>query len=259
MTEGPGHPKVLLPEPARLVSTGNVDSCAVLQSGALTCWGRGTASLGYASAGNRSLPTSNVDVGGPVLTVGSGVGTTCAVIEGGFVRCWGDNDSGILGYAHDETIGLNETPAQAAGLVAANGRPLGGNVALGGGGVVQVEVNTDSGHVCVRFSGGAVRCWGNNDAGSLGYGHELDIGDDETPAQAASFGPDQLGGDVQFGRGVLALASGGRCAVLNDCSVSCWGRNSVAQLGMPELFPDGTPTLTPADVVSQGIGPVSIE
>lgn len=249
---------IALSEPVRLISTGSVDTCALLESGALTCWGRGGAPLGYASAGNRPAPLDSVDVGGRVLFTSSGTGTTCAVIEGGFVRCWGDADM-KLGYAHEDDVGLTETPAQAASLRATNGRPLGGNIALGGGGVVQVEVNIDSGHVCARFSGGAVRCWGDNNGGSLGYGHEEDIGDDETPAQAAQIGPNQLGGDVPLGRGALALAAGGRCAVLNDRSVICWGRNRTGQLGMPELFDDGTPDVTPAELIASGVGPVRIE
>jgi alpha-tubulin suppressor-like RCC1 family protein len=248
-----------LTEPARMVSTGSADSCALLASGALTCWGRGGAALGYASAGDRPNPVGNVDVGGAVSFVSSGTGSTCAVIEGGFVRCWGEADEGKLGYAHPDDIGLVETPGQAAVLVASNGRALGGNIQLGGGGVVQVEVNIDSGHTCARFSGGAVRCWGDNDSGSLGYGHDVNIGDDETPAQAAQLGPDQLGGDVPLGRGALALAAGGRCAVLNDRSVICWGRNTTGQLGMPALFDAGTPDVTPAALIASGIGPVRIE
>jgi alpha-tubulin suppressor-like RCC1 family protein len=250
---------VELSEPARLVSTGSADACAVLASGGLTCWGRGGAALGYASAGNRRAPLDNVDVGAPVVSVSAGSNTTCAIIEGGFVRCWGTGASGKLGYAHPDDIGLTQTPAQAASLLASNGRPLGGNVPLGGGGVVQVEVNFDSGHVCVRFTGGAVRCWGDNRSGSLGYGHEENIGDDETPAQAAQLGPNQLGGDVPLGRSALALAAGGRCAVLNDRSVICWGRNSFGQLGMPALFDAGTPDVTPAELLASGIGPVRIE
>lgn len=248
-----------LSEPARYVKAGTSTSCAILESGALTCWGNGrTGALGYAEAGLRLAPSGNVDVGAPVIDVAIG-GFTCVVIQGGFVRCWGDNDEGGLGYGHTLPIGLTETPAQAATLLTPAGQPLGGNVQLGGGGVAQVEVNTDSGHACARFAGGSVRCWGDNDSGSLGYGHEEDIGDDETPAQAAMVRPGQLGGDVPFGRSVLALASGGRCAVLNDRSVICWGRNTQGQLGMPALYPDGTPSLTPQELIEQGIGPVSVE
>lgn len=247
---------------ATFVSAGTGSTCAILEGGGLTCWGGGqNGTLGYGEGGNRLSPGGNVDVGGAVSHVTSAGQVTCAVITGGFVRCWGGaREEGMLGYGHTDDIGLTETPAQAATLLAANGRPLGGNIALGGGGVVQVEASLDSGHVCVRFAGGAVRCWGTNSAGSLGYGHLEVIGDDETPAEAAQLRPGQLGGDVPFGRTVLALATGGRCAVLSgDRDVICWGRNTQGQLGMPALYPDGTPDLTPQELIEQGIGPVSVE
>lgn len=254
-------PAALLTERASYVTAGTSGTCAILEGGGLTCWGGGqNGTLGYAESGNRLAPGANVDVGGAVSYVTAAGQVTCAVITGGFVRCWGGaRVEGVLGYGHTDDIGLTETPAQAATLLAANGRPLGGNVQLGGGGVVQVETSLDTGHVCARFAGGAVRCWGNNEAGTLGYGHEEVIGDDETPAEAAQLRPDRLGGDVPFGRTVLALATGGRCAVLNDRSVICWGRNTQGQLGMPALYPDGTPDLTPQELIEQGIGPVSVE
>ncbi len=245
---------------AMQVSCGSTFSCAVLGDGGLTCWGNGQFGvLGYGEASDRFEPLGPVDVGGGVQYVGAGTRSTCAVLTTGAVRCWGDNDAGILGYGHATGIGLTETPARAATLTAPDGGPLGGDVQLGGNGAVQVEVNSDSGHTCVRFSGGAVRCFGDNNDGSLGYGHEQDIGDDETPAQAAQLAPVVLGGDVPFGRTVLALAAGGRCAVLNDRSVICWGRNSTGQLGMPALYPEGTPDLTPQELIAAGTGPVRFE
>jgi alpha-tubulin suppressor-like RCC1 family protein len=249
-----------LAEPVTLVTAGNLQTCAVLASGALQCWGEGQGGLlGYGEASDRFTPLGNVDVGAPVLFASTSTDATCVVIEGGFVRCWGRNDQGVLGYGHAEDIGVLQTPAQAATSTTATGLPLGGNVALGGGGVVQVEADSGTGHVCARFSGGAVRCWGDNNNGSLGYGHIEAIGDDETPAQAAVLRPGQLGGDVPFGRSVLALASGGHCAVLNDRSVICWGRNTGGQLGLPVRFPNGTPEETPADLLATRVGPLAID
>lgn len=35
------------------------------------------------------------------------------------------------------------------------------------------------GHTCTLLDTGKVRCWGRNDAGQLGYGHSLNLGDNE--------------------------------------------------------------------------------
>lgn len=37
-------------------------------------------------------------------------------------------------------------------------------------------------HTCALLMNGKVRCWGEGELGSLGYGNRNDIGDDETPA-----------------------------------------------------------------------------
>ena len=94
-------------------------TCAVLEGGDVRCWGAGSyGHLGYGntiSIGDNEAPASagNVDVGGPVIQLAAGWFHTCAVLEGGDVRCWGRSDSAQLGYGNLDTIGDNETPADA--------------------------------------------------------------------------------------------------------------------------------------------------
>jgi hypothetical protein len=127
---------------------------------------------------------------------------------------------------------------------------LGGDIDLGGGVVDQVEIDTGTGYACARL-GGRLRCWGDGNDGSTGYGNEIDIGDDEVPAVA---------GDVPFDgtRTIVAIADGARCVVFSDKTITCWGRDTNGEVGYPELFPNGSPTQTPANIL-QSFGTVQYE
>ncbi|HEY0132524.1 MAG TPA: hypothetical protein VGB85_00555 [Nannocystis sp.] len=213
------------------VSAGANFTCAVVTGGRVRCWGFGDyGALGLASTeriGDDELPSSapDVDVGGAVAEVaaggyGSGV---CARLVDGAVRCWGYDQTftGILGQMNQATIGDDESPADVPPIDL-------------GGPATQLSFG---GHACALLRGGAVRCWGSNDAGRLGYGHTEDIGDDETPASA---------GDVDVGDTVLALAVGGThtCALLPAGRVRCWGIGQDGQLGHGNLDPLGPPELS---------------
>ena len=94
-----------------------------------------------------------------------------------------------------------------------------------GAGVVAVAGSSTP---CVLLAGGAVACWGQNNAGQLGQGDTTNRG--TLPAQLGSALP-----RVDLGTGKLAkaLAAGSAhtCVVRTDGKVVCWGSNSAGQLG----------------------------
>src|SRR5690606_20971803 len=95
---------------------------------------------------------------------------SCAVTSAGTVRCWGEPDTtGALGLGK----GIDKaSPAGASEAV---------DVDLG----AQAEaVVVGHRYSCALTTQRSVRCWGNNDTGQLGYGHTMNIGDDEHPAEA---------------------------------------------------------------------------
>ena len=197
------------------VSSGHEHNCARLQGGGLRCWGFGTfGRLGYGNVntiGDDETPAAagNVPVGGSVIQVSAGTTHTCAVLAGGAVRCWGNGAAGRLGYGNVNTIGDDETPASA------------GNVNVGGA-VTQVAAGGD--HTCALLTTGAVRCWGANGAGQLGYGNVNTIGDNETPASA---------GNVNLGGRAVRIDVGlsHSCALLSTGQMRCWGSGSGGKLG----------------------------
>jgi len=157
------------------IAPGGRHTCALLTTGDVRCWGAGDrGQLGYGNTdniGDAEPPASagNVNVGAKVSQVVAGNNVTCALRVDGTVTCWGDASYGALGYANTENIGDDEEPASA------------GTVDIGGE-VAQLSVRES--HVCALLATGAIRCWGRNNLGQLGYGNSENIGDDETPASA---------------------------------------------------------------------------
>ena len=159
------------------LAAGAAHTCALLNTGAVRCWGKAqSGQLGYAlgylspdDVGDDESPASkgDVDVGGTVVQISAGTTHTCALLDTGNVRCWGLGQYGRLGYVSNNNIGDDETPASA------------GDVDIAGS---AIAIKAGGDHTCALLDTGNVRCWGHGSLGALGYGDEDDIGDTETPA-----------------------------------------------------------------------------
>ena len=197
------------------ISVGSSHACALLATGAIRCWGDGSAGqLGYGNPntiGDDETPASagDVNVGGPSVQVVAGGVHSCALLANGEVVCWGNSTNGQLGYGNMAIIGDNETPAS-AGAVTVSGQIAG--------------LTAGTVHTCALKRDGNVACWGSAANGRLGYGNLNDIGDNETPASA---------GNVTVG-GVVTQIDGGdnhTCAVMAGGAVRCWGNGTFGRLG----------------------------
>ena len=257
---GPGRKAVA-------ISAGSDDTCVILDTGGVECWGFGGdgengGALGYSNqsdVGETPADTpgqvGTVDLG-PGLTavaISTSGGHTCAVLSDHGVKCWGAATDGQLGYGNGN-VNVGETPAA---TVAATGE-----VSLGTGRTaVAITTSTDlatttgftgdAGHTCAILDDGSVECWGDNDDGQLGYGNLSQVGSVPTllPANA---GPIDLG----TGHTAKAISAGGSdtCAILDDGSVKCWGMATDGRLGYPTLDSSGNQ----ADVISPPAAPVDL-
>jgi alpha-tubulin suppressor-like RCC1 family protein len=99
-----------------------------------------------------------------------------------------------------------------------------------------VAVAAEYDHACALLANGAVRCWGSNADGQLGS--------PSTPPSGSSV-PVAVSGIA----GAVAIATGAyhTCALLQDGTLRCWGRNDQSQLG------DGTRTSSVSPVRVNGI------
>jgi len=163
------------------LSTGNYQTCALLETGNMRCWGYNAhGQLGYGNTtqiGDNETPASagDVAVGDTVLQIStskhddnrwSGVAHTCALLSNGGVKCWGHNGQGQLGYGN--TTGLNQPSASTVNL----------------GGASAYSLSVGGLHTCALLSTGKARCWGYSGNGELGYANTTNIGDNELPSAA---------------------------------------------------------------------------
>ncbi len=191
--------------------------------------------LAAALLATPSSPASGEPAGAPVpwdrmlaSRVDAGMDHTCVIINNGSVRCWGEGDAGRLGYGNTDDIGDNENPADA------------GAVDLGAGRTA-TDIAAGAAHTCAVLDDGNVRCWGDDGFGQVGYGNNVDIGDDETPGSA---GPVNLA----LGRTATAITAGTQysCALLDRGDVRCWG-TSPSGNGFA-YHPPGWVDPTPGDI-----------
>jgi alpha-tubulin suppressor-like RCC1 family protein len=75
---------------------GYAHTCAVYNSGSVTCWGDGRA--GQLGLSSRRIPTDDpIALDGPARAVTLGESHTCTVLTDDSIYCWGDNTYGQLG------------------------------------------------------------------------------------------------------------------------------------------------------------------
>ena len=227
---------------ATAITAGGAHTCAVLDGGAVRCWGFGLdGRLGYGNAdsvGDDETPAAagpvDLGAGRAAVAISAGDSHTCAVLDDGSVRCWGEGANGQLGHGSIERVGDDETPAAA------------GPVGIGAGRAAAAISAGDS-HTCAVLDDGSVRCWGYGGNGRLGYGNRASVGDTDTPASA---GPVDLG----TGRTARAITAGGNhtCALLDDGTVRCWGYGGSGALGY------GNPMSIGDDETPGAVGPVDL-
>jgi alpha-tubulin suppressor-like RCC1 family protein len=231
------------------VSVGETSSCAVLAGGAVKCWGDNRyAQLGIGNKINQGDQAGQMGDNLPFVTLGSGhtaraiaVGDAhvCALLDDFQIACWGDNVYGQLGLEDNVTRGDGLNPLRSTTEVTSLGS-LNHAVALSAAGD----------RTCALLDNGQVKCWGVNYYGELGLG----VSDGSWGDLPGSMGDNLPSVDLGAGRSALAVAAGEQhtCAILDDRSLKCWGRNDSGQLGLddglsrgikPEDMGDSLPTV----------------
>lgn len=142
---------------------------------------------------------------------------SCARFVNGAVKCWG---------AGSNTAALIES-LQAKGAAAGD---MGANlpfIKLGTGRSAK-QLSMKAGHACAVLDNDNVKCWGSPGVGTLG------IASVYSKFAAADMGDNLAYVALGTGRTVKSVSAGNEssCAILDDDTVKCWGRNDAGQLGL---------------------------
>lgn len=174
------------------VEAGEYHTCAILDDGHVRCWGANESGQSGAG-GSPVLKPQQVVLPSAALDVALGSYHTCAALEGGEVWCWGDNKAGQLGTASGESM--------RGPTVLAFAEPF-------------TSLSAHLRYTCGVTKSARVHCWGeqNSVLGSNPYVQRADRSELDH---------------------VVALATGNHhaCALRDDDSIWCWGRNNNGEFG----------------------------
>lgn len=178
------------------------NSCAILNSGIIKCWGR---NLGECSGeGIESIKplsvfgTEKINNNWKAIEISTGDEHSCAITDIGEIKCWGKNSRGKFIQSDNDNY---YCPVSIS-----NSKFMPKSISVGG------ESS------CILTQNNGVKCWGN------GY---------ETIRNGTlkiSFTPIDVAG-LSNGVKSVAVGYGHACAILVDGKVKCWGNNSYGQLG----------------------------
>jgi len=183
---------------AKALAVNFPSSCALRESGEVSCWGEtwgeGEPLADGSSVGRtllRYTPVPRVIEGlADVVQISLGSLYSCAVLSDTTVACWG--------WVREE-MGGSDVPTPVPIAVVG----LSGAIAVAAG----------ASHACALLSDGSIRCWGSNVGGQLGDGSEV-----SSPVPVRVQGIDTA----------VAVSAGNyrTCALLADSTVRCWGDNA---------------------------------
>jgi len=197
------------------ITAGSNFTCALSSAGAAYCWGQNsTGDLGNNTTTNSDFPVT-VTVGSPSaissttvvtqLAVNDNGAFVCALSAAGAVYCWGHNSDGELGNntTTNSSVAVAVTTSGVLSGVTVTGISAGGN------------------HACAQGSAGVAYCWGDGSAGSLGNNTTTNS---SVPVAVTTTGTSLAGV-------ILTQVASGLCALGTAGLASCWGPNTVGQLG----------------------------
>ena len=199
-------------------------ACVILDDDTLKCWGyAGSGRLGSgfkdyigdeATEMGDSLPIVNLGTGRTAKKISqqsSRANSTCVILDNNELKCFGEALHGALGLEH---MSIGDDVSELSNLA---------NVDLGTGRRA-IDIASTARNTCAVLDNGDVRCWGATYQQSL-------------PFTVAGHDPDNIGDGIPIinlgGKKAKRIKAGEHayCVVLEDDSLSCWGRDNYGKIG----------------------------
>ncbi len=211
---------------ATSISAGISHTCAILDNATLKCWGSNTyGQLGtgnttsYGSASGQmgdNLPAVNLGTGRTAVKLFAYGYETCVILDNNATKCFGRNNYGQLGQDDIVTRGTSSSQ-MGDNLLAINF----------GSGRTATKLVGGADYTCAQLDNNSVKCFGRANYGQTGYENTTTTGNAAGSMAALAF--------VNLGTGRSAVDISAfyshTCAILDNATIKCWGRNQSGQLG----------------------------
>ena len=197
---------------ATQITAGDEHTCALRQTGTITCWGNNYyGQLGNGQSGYGKDSSVPVEVTGitDATQITAGNEHTCALRQTGTITCWGNNEYGQLGNGQSGYGKDSSVPVEVTGITDAT------------------QITAGDGHTCALRQTGTITCWGNNRYGQLGNGQRGYDADSSVPVEVLG-----INDATQITAGWLHT-----CALRQTGTITCWGHNEYGWLGNGVFLP----------------------
>ncbi len=204
--------------------------CALLDNGTVKCWGDGgsgrtgqgnTTYIGSPSQMGDALSPIDFGTTNPVIDIASNTEANCALFSDYQVKCWGSGFRGRLASGSTDDIG--DTPGELAA------QPF---AAIDSTRTVKRLFSTlkyGARAFCAIMSDDSMKCWGESNSGSFGYGDGAQSFVGDQPGELSALGSALLG--TGFAVREIAVALGHVCALSQEGQIKCFGDGSTGALG----------------------------
>lgn len=247
--QGDGHvPTTVIAHGVKDVAAGDRHACALLDTGAVQCWGSdftGESGSGDYQSG-QPTPFTVIERGASAIAAGDE--QSCAIVDG-TVMCWGR--TGLEKNPMDVAFGGGRPPLRVLEK---------GATALAAGGH----------HACAIVEG-ALWCWGDNTYGQVGLGvstAHAGTSKDMPQKSNGTFADGEQTCAASYTGAVVScrldhpvrvierdvhkvVAKGDQTCALVGEALQCWGRNQSGQLG---IATGGADVLRPTTAIAHGVG-----